>query len=70
MQVPWFERMNLGSEYVSTPVLGGDLDRGAVHGARPMPACRATMISPVSTAARYSMPVPISGAEGVSSGTA
>ena len=69
MIVPWFERMNLWSGYssrfepwlmvmrsASTPVTS--------------PAFSARMTSPVSSAARRSMPVPISGGSGFSSGTA
>ena len=70
MQVPWFERRNFLSRYVS----------------RSLPSSRSTMMSPAvtlttvpawaatttcceSNAARYSTPVPTTGASGWSSGT-
>ena len=69
--MPWLERMNFCSGYSSWPpdlavdhdLLGVDVG----HGARP-PSAITT--SPVSIAARRSIPVPTSGASVTSSGTA
>ncbi len=70
MIVPWLERMNLCSGYSSLPVL---LLVTTIRWASTWlisPAFLASTTSPVSTAARRSMPVPISGGSGFNSGTA
>ncbi len=69
MIVPWFERMNLCSGYSSffEPLV--TTMRSASTWVT-SPALSARTTSPVSIAARRSMPVPISGGSGFSSGTA
>ena len=69
MIVPWFERMNLCSGYSSffEPWLT-TICSASTWLTSPSFSARTT--SPVSTAARRSMPVPISGGSGFSSGTA
>ena len=67
--VPWFERMNLSSGYSSrfepwvTTIFSASTWVTS-------PAFSARTTSPLSTAARRSMPVPINGGSGLSSGTA
>ncbi len=70
ISVPWFERMNFVIGYSCFPSLVVDHDPLGVHvddGARPR---RRGSTSPVSIAARYSRPVPTSGACVIISGTA
>ena len=65
MIVPWLERMNLWSGY---SVRLTTIRSASTEVTSPSAVARTT--SPVSTAARRSMPVPISGGSGFSSGTA
>src|ERR1041384_4089013 len=67
MIVPWLERMNLCSGYSSffEPAVT-TIDSESTWVTSPSSLARVT--SPVSTAARRSMPVPISGGSGLSSG--
>ena len=69
MIVPWLERMNLCSGYSSffEPWLTTIRSESTWLTS---PSFSARTTSPVSTAARRSMPVPISGGSGFSSGTA
>ena len=69
MIVPWFERMNLFSGYSSffEPWVTTICSESTWVTS---PAFAARTTSPVSTAARRSIPVPISGGSGFSSGTA
>src|SRR5213082_2957838 len=69
MSVPWFERMNFVSVYSSRPSFDSTTILSASTSAI-VPALSATTTSPESTAARYSRPVPTSGAWRTSSGTA
>ena len=69
ISVPWFERMNFVSGYSSRVPLPSTTIRSASTSIT-VPAFRASTTSPVSTAARYSRPVPTSGACGIISGTA
>ena len=69
MIVPWFERMNFCSVYSSRFEPWVTTIRSASTWVT-SPALRARTTSPVSTAARCSMPVPISGGSGFNSGTA
>ena len=69
MIVPWFERMNLTSSYSSMPSFASTVIFSASTSVT-VPARLARITSPVSTAARYSSPVPTSGASVMSSGTA
>ena len=69
VSVPWFERMNLVRWYSSLP----SFDSTTIFSASTsttVPACLASTTSPVSTAARYSRPVPTSGGSVIISGTA
>src|SRR5205823_1024525 len=61
ISVPWFERMNFVIEYSSLPSFVSTTIRSAST-SRIVPAVLASTTSPVSTAARYSRPVPTSGA--------
>ena len=71
MSVPWLERMNFCSSYSSRwPSSRGDRRSGSASTKSIVPACSASTTSPVSSAARRSMPVPTSGASVLSSGTA
>ena len=69
MIVPWFERRHLISGYSSRPSLALTMIFSASTYST-VPARVASTTSPVSTAARYSRPVPTSGASVTSSGTA
>ena len=69
MSVPWFERMNFVSGYSSRVPLPSTTIFSASTSITD-PALREMTTSPVSTAARYSSPVPTSGACGIISGTA
>ena len=70
MSVPWFERMNLTSSYESrSPSRPSTTIRSASTSAT-VPDRLAITTSPVSTAARYSRPVPTSGGSVIRSGTA
>ena len=70
ISVPWLERMNFCSGYSSCAVLAVDDDLLGVDVGDRARRCAATATSPVSIAARRSMPVPTSGASVTSSGTA
>ena len=67
--MPWFERMNFVIEYSSRPSFASTTTFSASTSTT-VPARSATTTSPESTAARYSRPVPTSGACRTSSGTA
>ena len=69
ISVPWFERMNFVRSYSSRVPRPSTTMRVASISTT-VPALRATTTSPESTAARYSRPVPTSGACGIISGTA
>ena len=69
MSVPWFERMNLIRSYSSREPLPSTT-MCVASSSMTSPALFATTTSPESTAARYSRPVPTSGACGIISGTA
>ena len=69
ISVPWFERMNFVSSYSSRVPRPSTTMRFA-SSSMTVPAFFATTTSPESTAARYSTPVPTSGACGIISGTA
>ena len=69
ISVPWLERMNLVSGYSCFPSLVSTTIFSASTSAT-TPASSETITSPVSTAARYSSPVPTSGACVIISGTA
>ena len=69
ISVPWLERMNFCSSYSSRPSAVATTIR--VESTKSIvPSLAATITSPVSIAARRSMPVPISGASVLRSGTA
>ena len=67
--MPWLERMNFCSSYSSRPSDVSTINRVASTKST-VPSFSAMTTSPVSIAARRSMPVPISGASVLSSGTA
>ena len=67
--MPWFERMNFVSGYSSRPSFVSTTIVSASTSTT-VPAFSASTTSPVSTAARYSRPVPTSGACVIISGTA
>ena len=67
--MPWFERMNFVSGYSSRVPLPS-ITIFSASTSITAPGFRARTTSPVSTAARYSRPVPTSGACGIISGTA
>ena len=67
--MPWLERMNFVSGYSCLPSLPSTTILSASTSAT-VPASSARITSPVSTAARYSRPVPTSGACVIISGTA
>ena len=69
ISVPWLERMNFVSGYSSRVPLPSTTILSAST-SMTVPEFRARTTSPVSTAARYSSPVPTSGACGIISGTA
>ena len=69
MSVPWFERMNFVRSYSSRVPLPSTTIRSASTSTT-VPARSARTTSPVSIAARYSRPVPTSGACVIISGTA
>ena len=69
MSVPWFERMNFSSSYSSRPSFVSTTMASASTSTI-VPAFPAIVTSPVSMAARYSRPVPISGGSVIMSGTA
>ena len=69
MSVPWFERMNFTSSYSSLPSFVSTVIASASTSTT-VPAFCVRTTSPVSTAARYSRPVPISGGSVIMSGTA
>ena len=62
MKVPWLERPNLSRSYVSRSPSSVSTRMRSAETPRTRPGCRASTTSPVSTAERYSMPVPIRGA--------
>ena len=67
--MPWFERMNFVRSYSSrVPLPSTTMCVASIS--TTVPALFATTTSPESTAARYSTPVPTSGACGIISGTA
>ena len=71
MSVPWLERMNFCSSYscfLPPPVGATTIRLASTYSTLPGPCESST--SPVSSAARRSMPVPIRGASDLSSGTA
>src|SRR5438067_2028569 len=70
ISVPWFERMNFVRWYSSLPPSLGSTTTFSASTSTTAPARSATITSPVSTAARYSRPVPISGGSVIISGTA
>ena len=67
--MPWFERMNFVSAYSSREPLPSTTIRSAST-SMTVPSVFERTTSPVSIAARYSSPVPTSGACGIISGTA
>ena len=67
--MPWFERMNFVRGYSSRPSFPSTTIVSASTSTRCRPSAASTT-SPVSTAARYSRPVPTSGACVIISGTA
>ena len=69
MRVPWFERLNFSSEYSSLlePL---SITTRVASTKSTVPALSASTTSPVSIAARTSMPVPTSGGSVLRSGTA
>ena len=69
MSVPWFERMNFVIVYSSRPSFASTTILSASTSTT-VPERSAITTSPESTAARYSRPVPTSGACRISSGTA
>ena len=68
--VPWFERSNLRSRYVSYVASSLAIVTWSAETSVTTPDLCAAITSPASTAARYSMPVPTRGASLRSSGTA
>ena len=70
MNVPWFERRNLSRSYLSISPLSVSTRMRVAVTLLTRPGRSTTTTSPVSTAARYSMPVPMSGASAMRSGTA
>ena len=70
MSVPWFERMNLISSYESRSPSRPSTTIRSASTSTTVPARVETTTSPVSTAARYSRPVPTSGGSVIRSGTA
>ena len=70
ISVPWLERMNFCSSYSSRLPSSVTTTIRVASTKSTVPALRASRTSPESNAARRSMPVPISGASVLSSGTA
>ena len=70
ISVPWLERMNFCRSYSSRPPSSVLMTIRVASTKSTVPALRASSRSPVSSAARRSMPVPTSGASVFSSGTA
>ena len=69
IRVPWFERMNFVSAYSSREPLPS-MTIFSASTSITVPSVFERTTSPVSIAARYSRPVPTSGACGIISGTA
>ena len=70
ISVPWLERMNFCRSYSSRPPSSLRTTIRSASTKSTVPPFSAISTSPVSSAARRSMPVPISGASVSSSGTA
>src|SRR4029450_8875373 len=70
MSVPWFERMNFCSAYSSLPPPDVSTTNESASTEDTVPAVPASTTSPVSIAARRSIPVPISGSSVFTSGPA
>ena len=70
MSVPWFDRMNFTRSYESRSPLARRDDDALGVDVVTVPARLVRTTSPVSMAARYSRPVPMSGGSVMRSGTA